>query len=206
MGKISLILVTTLCLFGLFIGLSSSSLLTNSIHVKAQEQQPIQSGIPWLPPAEQPQQTQQQSAAIPTRQGPSESFGANGTINSVLFVPNNVWIATGNWSMVVNNGNVTSFVVDMVWNNNNGTSSHTHQVENFRPINGGGIVTLQPDNSVLLNGFTDVGTNGRIVWKNVHTIIDFNKGKTINIAVNDKETSFHFAGQHVYGIVNSLSG
>jgi hypothetical protein len=186
--------------------------------VKAQvqeQQQPMPSGIPWLLPPQQQQLPQQPGTLT---QASTQGFRANGTIDSVLFVPHNQWIATGNWSMIVDNGKLLSFVVDMIWNNGNGTSSHTHQIENFRPTaattgtavtnsnngNTNSIVTLQPDNSLVLKGLSDVGTNGHIVWKNVHTLVDINKGKTINIAVDNKETNFHFAGQHVYGIVKSL--
>jgi hypothetical protein len=183
---------------------------------KAQKQQQLMpSGIPWLLPSQQQQQLAQQTT--PPSQVSTQSFRVNGTINSVLFVPHNEWIATGNWSTIVDNGKVVSFVVNMVWNNANGSSSHTHQIKHFRPIGTAttssttsnnnttkSIVTLQPDNSLVLKGLSDVGTNGRIVWKNVHTVVDINKGKTINIAVNDKETNSHFAGQHVFGIVKSL--
>jgi hypothetical protein len=189
--------------------------------VKAQKQQQLMpSGIPWLLPPQQQQQFAQQPGT--QTQVSRQSFRANGTIDSVLFIPHNEWIATGNWSMMVDNGKVMSFLVSMIWNNGNGTSSHTHQIQNFRPsntiantaaiTNNNGnnanntnrIVTLQPDNTLVLKGLSDVGTNGRIVWKNVHTVFEMNKAKTINIAVDDKETNHHFAGQHVFGIVKSL--
>ena len=220
MNSIITLILLGSCLFAVSTGLSS--LVTNPNNAKAQKQQQqlMPSGIPWLLPPQQQQQLAQQ----PTRpaQASTQNFIANGTIDSVLFVPHNQWIATGNWSVMVDNGNLTTFVVNMVWNNANGTSSHTHQIEHFRPTaigttttsstnnnaNNGNttnsIVTLQPDNSLVLKGLSDVGTNGRIVWKNVHTVVDINKGKTISIAVNDKETNFHFAGQHVFGIVKSL--
>jgi hypothetical protein len=119
-------------------------------------------------------------------QASTQGFRANGTIDSVLFVPHNQWIATGNWNMIVDNGKLISFVVDMIWNNGNGTSSHTHQIENFRPTaatavtnsnngNTNSKVTLQPDNGLVLKGLSDVGTNGRIVWKNAHTVVDIKK-------------------------------
>jgi hypothetical protein len=175
--------------------------------------QPSPSSSPIPKPTVAPPDTSQPSTSAAVVPG----FTANGTIDSILFVPHNEWIATGNWSTIVDNGKVVSFVVNMVWNNANGSSSHTHQIKHFRPIGTAttssttsnnnttkSIVTLQPDNSLVLKGLSDVGTNGRIVWKNVHTVVDINKGKTINIAVNDKETNSHFAGQHVFGIVKSL--
>ena len=47
----------------------------------------------------------------------SPGFVANGKINTVIDVPNGKWLAAGNWSIIVNNGNVTSFETKMTWYN-----------------------------------------------------------------------------------------
>ena len=39
----------------------------------------------------------------------------------------------------------------------------------------------------------DVGTNHKVVWKDVPALINIKGGKTISIAVNDKATNNHFA-------------
>jgi hypothetical protein len=182
-----------------------------------------QSAIPGLLfPPEQPQQqpptSQQQlpppsalqSQPIPTPQpeqppsvAPLTQTTANGTIDSLIFAPGTRWIATGNWSMVVRNGNVNSFNANMTWYNNNGTGTHTHEILNFKsnPID----VTVKPGENVLVKGLTDVGTNHRISWTNVHGIIDIKGGKTISISLDDKETNKHFAGQAIYGVVKSFT-
>jgi hypothetical protein len=165
---------------------------------------------PQLSPTLLPKPTAKPSPASQTIRSPViPGFRASGTVYSVLFVPHNEWIATGNWSMIVDNGNLTDFAVHMIWKNGNGTSSHTHQIENFRATSGAGNnnsgIILRPDSRVFLKGFSDVETDGRIVWKNVHTVVGINKGKTISISVDDEETNSHFAGQHIFGIVKSLN-
>ena len=110
----------------------------------------------------------------------------------------------------MNNGNTTYFMTDMTWFNNNGKTSHTHQFQNFRsnPTNttGGNVTaTVQPCNNVILNGLMDVGTNHRIVLKNVPSRIDIHAGKTITISVDDNATNHHFASQPVFGLVTSFT-
>jgi len=122
-----------------------------------------------------------------------------GTINSVIRTPTSNWIATGNWSMRVDNGSLTGFDTNMTWFNGNGKASHTHEFRNLRP----GAGTIQ-GNNIFINGFMDVGTNHRIVWKNVPTMISIQGGKTIIISVADNATNHHFAGQPVFGLVTSL--
>ena len=201
---------------------------TNPSTTQPQEQQPLlpgsqQSAIPGLlfPPEEpqqQPPTLQQQlpplstpaPQPIPTPQAeqppsvaPLTQTTANGTIDSLIFAPGTRWIATGNWSMVLRNGNVNSFNTNMTWYNNNGTGTHTHEILNFKsnPID----VTVKPGENVLVKGLTDVGTNHRISWTNVHSIIEIKGGKTISISLDDKETNKHFAGQAIYGIVKSFT-
>ena len=170
-----------------------------------QQQPPAsQEQLPSLPPSPPTQpiptpQPQQSPSVAPLTQTTT-----NGTIDSLIFAPGTKWIATGNWSMVLRNGNVNSFNADMTWyNNNNGTGTHTHELLNFKsnPID----VTIKPGENVLVKGLTDVGTNHRISWTNVHTTVDIKGGKTISISLDDKETNKHFAGQAIYGVVKSFT-
>jgi|GEM_PF-4988799 len=149
---------------------------------------------------QQPTSKIQSSITTPTNQ-----LAANGTINSLIITPSTKWIATGDWILVSRNGNIDSFNTNMTWYNNNGTRTHTHELLNLRPSGGShGIVTTEGDN-VLIKGLMDVGTNHRISWTNVHSIIDIRGGKTIAILLDDNETNRHFAGQAIYGIVKSFT-
>jgi hypothetical protein len=126
-------------------------------------------------------------------------FLSKGTINSLIQTPTGNWIATGNWSMSIDNGTLTGFGTNMTWFNSNGKASHTHEFHNLRA--GAGTIL---GNNIIINGLTDVGTNHRVVWKNVPTTISIQGGKTIRISVADNATNHHFAGQPVFGLVTSF--
>ncbi|HJT48060.1 MAG TPA: hypothetical protein VJ729_07735 [Nitrososphaeraceae archaeon] len=165
-----------------------------------EQQPPLQpSPLQQQPPLQQPPPQPQQPPAL----APLSQTTANGAIDSLIFAPGTRWIATGNWSMVLRNGNINSFNANMTWYNNNGTGTHTHEILNFEsnPID----VTVKPGENVLVKGLADVGTNHRISWKNVHSTIDIKGGKTISISLDDKETNKHFAGQAIYGVVKSFT-
>jgi len=148
--------------------------------------------LPIIPYIMSPQQQTQNTTALKS----------TGTINSLIHTPKAQWIAAGNWSMTVDNGSLRNFGTNMTWFNASGNASHTHE---FRNLNlGGKIIIIHPGNSISLKGLMDVGTNHRIVWKNVPTSVDIHRGKTIIISVDDKATNHHFAGQPILGVVTSL--
>ena len=120
-------------------------------------------------------------------------------------MPQTKWIAAGNWSMDVNKGNLTGFLTNMSFFDERGTATHTHEFLNFRPDADYKIIAQLPNSSLFVRGLMDVGTNHKIVWKSVPTIIDIKGGKTISISVNDKATNSHFASQPILGVVNNLA-
>jgi len=195
----------------------SQSPLPNQTAVQQQQQQegqpPSSSAVPGLLfPQEQEQQAQQQEQQQPMQPAPIEppvaapakGLTANGTIGSLIFAPGNKWLTSGDWTLILRNGNVSSFSTNMTWYNENGTSTHTHELLNLRPNGGAGSITATPDD-IIIKGLMDVGTNHRIVWTNVHSTIDIKGGKTISISLADKDTNKHFAGQAIYGVVKSFT-
>jgi len=163
---------------------------------KALQSPPNAAGPPPPPPA---LQSPPNSVTNPSSQPTAPGFLSKGTINSLIRTPTSNWIATGNWSMTVDNGTLAGFVTNMTWFNSNGKASHTHEFSNIRAGSG----TMQ-GNNIVINGVTDVGTNHRVVWKNVPATISIQGGKTITISVDDNATNHHFAGQPVFGLVTSL--
>ncbi len=151
--------------------------------------------IPYIMPSQQDLKSRQEQ--------PLAGFNTKGTINSLISTPRDKWIATGNWSMNANNGALTFFQTNMTWFNKSGNATHTHEFLNFRPTEG--RITIQPGNTISLKGIVDVGTNHRVVWKNVDSAISVNNGKTITISLNDKQTNSHFAGQPILGIVSLIT-
>jgi hypothetical protein len=189
--------------------LSSPSPSSNQTTAPQEEQPPSSpsSGVLGLlfPQLQSPSQST--PVQPPTIAAPTGGLRATGTIDSLIFTPGTRWIATGNWSMVLRNGNVNSFNTNMTWYDNNGTRTHTHELLNFKPsggIAGGDVITVKPGDNPVIKGLMDVGTNHRVTWKNVHSTIDIKGGKTISISLDDGETNKHFAGQTIYGIVKSF--
>jgi hypothetical protein len=177
-------------------------------------------------PSPSPLAQQQQEQEQQQEEGVIEGVTANGIIDSLIFTPSSTWIATGNWTVGVNNGTLALVSANMTWYNDNGTASHTHELLNFRPIveeggggEGGGApprtadaaqpalkILVQPDNkSIFLRGIVDVGANDRIAWKNVDSVIYIkNGGKILSIFLDDAQTNNHFGGRPIFGIVNSF--
>ena len=137
---------------------------------------------------------------------PLSGFVTNGKINTLISVPNGKWLASGNWSIILNNGNVTSFGSNMTWYNSSGSNAHTHELTNFKAIPGG-IQTLPISGSgqqIIIKGVSDVGANKRISWFEVPTTITINDRKIVSISLDDDKTNHHFGGQPLLGIVDSF--
>jgi hypothetical protein len=134
------------------------------------------------------------------QQTPS-GFVANGKVNTVITVPAGKWLATGDWDITLNNGNVTSFDTNMTWYNSSGTNAHTHELTNFRPSVDDQLLSLK-DNDIIIKGVTDVGANNKISWFEVPTTITLNDRRILSISVDDNKTNHHFGGQPILGIVD----
>ncbi|MDN5867063.1 MAG: hypothetical protein L0H55_06645, partial [Candidatus Nitrosocosmicus sp.] len=157
-----------------------------------QQQQPVQQ--------QSTQQVIQDQFQIP-QHDTIDSFIANGKVNSFIVTAPSPWNATGDWSMVVENGEMTNFVTNMAWFN--GTTGHTHDFLNFESR---GDIELPPDNMVTIDGEMDVASNGVISWDGVESTINIGGGgKTITISVDHEDTDHHFAGQPIVGTVTSLT-
>jgi hypothetical protein len=129
-----------------------------------------------------------------------KSFIANGDISSIVYTIYGNWDVRGIWAVVVANDEVTAFNANM--NFANGTASHSHEFQNFIAKNNNAGLGL--DQSFSFGGKMDVGTNGVISWVNVPSQINIEKGKTITISVDDKQTNDHFGGQTIHGTVNVI--
>jgi F5/8 type C domain len=137
---------------------------------------------------------------------PLPGFVTKGKINTLISVPTGKWLASGNWSIILNNGNVTSFGSNMTWYNSSGTNAHTHELTNFK-TGPGGIQTLPLGESaeqIIIKGVSDVGANNRISWFEVPTTITINDHKIVSISLDDNKTNHHFGGQPLLGIVDSF--
>ncbi|KAA2283354.1 cupredoxin domain-containing protein [Candidatus Nitrosocosmicus agrestis] len=166
-----------------------------------QQQQPLdQQQQPLDQQQQQPVQTAPQQLIIP-QHGDIDSFKATGKIHTIIVTGTSTWNASGDWTMIVEDGEMKNFVTNMAWFN--GTSGHTHDFINFDQ---NGDITLPSNNMVTIKGDMDVASNGVVTWKGVDTTINIGgSGKTITIDVDHEDTDHHFAGQPVLGTVTSLT-
>ena len=128
----------------------------------------------------------------------SENFVANGDIDSIIYTVSGKWDAKGRWALSVSDGRVTSFNVDMAWNN--ATAGHSHELRNFQGQDD--TIGLNPDQSLAVEGDIDVGTNRATSWSEIPVRIDMEKGKIITITLDDEDTEHHFGGQPIHGTVS----
>ena len=157
------------------------------------------------------------SAKSTTTAAGANAFSMNGAISSLVLgmSPKTItvdmttvqkFILSGDWNMSVDKGKLASFAANFYTGPaNGGTSNHTHQISNFRVDNNSLIIQLSPAKSLSISGISDVGTNGKKAWNNVHTTIVISNGRTIAISLADKDTQAHFMGQQIYGIVKRLN-
>jgi hypothetical protein len=157
-----------------------------------------------------------QTTTPTTPSSTTSSFSMNGAISSLVLGMSpksktvdmttvDKFILSGNWSMNVDKGKLANFVANFYTGPvNGGNSNHTHQITNFR-INNNAPIQLSPDKSISISGISDVGTNGKKAWNNVHTTVVISNGRTIAISLADKDTQSHFMGQQIYGIVKRLT-
>jgi hypothetical protein len=163
-------------------------------------------------------QTATTTATTTPKSSTTNTFSMNGAISSLVLGMSpktktvdmttvQKFILSGDWSMNVDKGKLTGFAASFYTGPaNGGTSNHTHQISNFRVDNNNSpIIQLSPTKSVSISGISDVGTNGKKAWNNVHTILVISNGRTIAISLADKDTQSHFMGQQIYGIVKRLS-
>ena len=154
---------------------------------------------------------------------PLDSFNAKGLIGSVISVntttnmttttqtplantelePEKPYITVGNLNLNVTRGNVTDFIIDFIMVHTDGTTFHTHRLNNFE-ADSVIPVLLNPDGTTVISGMVDVGLNGNIKWTNVHTVVLIEKLNAISINPSDNDTENHFKGQTIYGAITSL--
>ncbi|MDP8942185.1 MAG: hypothetical protein M3M84_06570 [Thermoproteota archaeon] len=113
------------------------------------------------------------------------------------------YITVGNLNLNVTKGKVTDFIIDFIMLHTDGTTFHTHQLNNFKADSVIPIL-LNPDGTTVISGMVDVGLNGDVKWTNVHTIVLIKKLNAISINPSDNATEDHFKGQTIYGAITSL--
>jgi hypothetical protein len=132
-----------------------------------------------------------------------QSFDAEGAINVVSYITESQrFNLQGTWNLEVKHGSVVKFdsKIDSEPIAGKG-KTHTHQLKNYNPLHTG---TLDSDKNFFTRGTIDIGTNGKITWKDVPVSIIIRNGDTISISLDDSLSDHHFAGQPILGTVESI--
>ena len=150
-----------------------------------------------------------------------DAFTLSGPISSLVYVPSNntnnskavnitehlnsmsKFVLTGNWSISAKQGKITDFKTSFIKVLADGNKRHTHDLINFKQDNNTNA-QLTADNNLSFNGIVDVKLNKDIPWTKVNVDINIEKGNTIAIKLNNKQTGNHFEDQPIYGVVTSM--
>lgn len=125
---------------------------------------------------------------------------------AAAILPAKTFILSGFWHMNVSNGKVSLFDVRFTKVHLDATSRHTHEITNLTLTdNNNTSIKLNMNGTTTITGTTGVALNNIVVWKNVKTIITINDGSTIIISLDSKDTSNHFSGQSIYGVVDMVT-
>jgi len=175
--------------------ITSLLLMTNSIQLLA-----------FAPTHQQPQPLKKPSQPVT----PQEGFNANGTINSIIYLPKGLkYVAGGQWN-IEDDGRHVDFITNMTWypealTNSSTAKVHTHAIKNFKLQ--GQSIKLDPNN-VSIKGTADVLTNGKVSWR-VPILIKI-VGNTLEVSFtgndpNSIAAKSHFGGQNTVGIAKVLT-
>ncbi|MGN6623032.1 MAG: hypothetical protein ACTHKK_02705 [Candidatus Nitrosocosmicus sp.] len=134
------------------------------------------------------------------------NFIISGPLSSFLSTPSGNWVVSGNWTLEVQNGNISDFNANMQWDPTNLTKlTHSHNFANFRADPNTQTISLGSERIVDVKGIMDIGANNKIEWTNVPAEIK-TTGNTITISIlDDAKTGNHFNNYPIFGKVGKVS-
>ena len=108
----------------------------------------------------------------------------------------------GDWTMDVNQGNVTNFRANFTTITLDAARSQAVEISSFNT--GGTTFQLDPTGMSTINGTADVAVNGTVQWPGVDTTLTINKARILTIQPGEEAQQL-FQGQPIYGIVMQLT-
>ena len=157
-------------------------------------------------------QTQQSSGSnnnIVSQQPGDGTIGNNflisGPLSSFISTPSGNWVVNGNWILKVQNGNLSSFTGDMLWDPTNISKlAHTHNFANFKALPDTQSISLGSDRVIDIKGLMDIGANNNIEWVNIPAEIK-TAGNTITVLIlDDSKTGNHFNNYPIFGKISHV--
>jgi hypothetical protein len=118
------------------------------------------------------------------------------------------YVVDGKWKLEVVNGNVTDFGSKFTMVHFDGSHRHYMILMNFKQDNStASTIQIQPDGTTTIKGIVDIIEKKDFLkpkWSDVNTQISISKHNTISISLDDQQTSQHFNGQPIRGIVDEF--
>jgi len=114
------------------------------------------------------------------------------------------YIVAGDWDLDVQDGSVSDFAANFTMVHTDGTGRHAHEMSNFVSSDSSTIDTSGEGSSFIF-GTVDVATNGETAWTAADALIIIEKNNVVSISLATEDTEDHFAGQPIYGIVESMT-
>ena len=114
------------------------------------------------------------------------------------------YIVAGNWHLDVEDGSVSDFAANFTMVHTDGTGRHMHEMSNFVSSNSSTIDTSGEGLSFIF-GTVDVATNGEMAWMGADALIIIEKNNVVSISLATEGTEYHFGGQLIHGIVESMT-
>ncbi|MGN6628901.1 MAG: cupredoxin domain-containing protein [Candidatus Nitrosocosmicus sp.] len=114
---------------------------------------------------------------------------------------NNLWIASGKWSLKLKD-NIPIFDLNMTWHNNQQSTIRAYHIFNFKPF----LTSIGsfPNNLLLTKGTSDISLNNQI-QPSVPITIQIQQNKTMILFYNDIVINRHFGNQPLNGMVTSVN-
>jgi hypothetical protein len=113
------------------------------------------------------------------------------------------YILAGKWMLKVNNGTANDLSLNFVMVHPDATGLHIHNFTQFKAANNT-TVKLNQNGNTTIKGTVNILVNGTQKWTDVPINILMQNARVISIAVDSAKTDDHFAGQPIYGIVQTI--
>jgi hypothetical protein len=161
---------------------------------------------------QQQQQAQNSNATTIANTTRTDTFTANGIITGT--VPqqgggqqssSSPLLVGGDWSLKVDDGNVTNFRANFTMVRTDGSEHHSHDITNFR-VGNNTQFQLDPKGKTSINGTADYAVNGTSKWPGSDTTITIEKARILTIQPQEQEVKQHLQGQPIYGIAMTITG
>jgi hypothetical protein len=161
---------------------------------------------------QQQNQTQTSNATTIANTTTTDTFTANGIIAGTIpqqgggqQSSSSPFLVGGDWSLKVDNGNVTNFRANFTMVRTDGSEHHSHDITNFK-VGNNTQFQLDPKGKTTINGTADYAVNGTSKWPGSDTTITIEKARILTIQPNEQEVKQHFQGQPIYGIAMTITG